>query len=155
MVHADACEAASQGVSQEFDVSEGSSTLFNRDTQAEIPNKQLNKGPCSTIAEVRSLNTTGSFDPEWVQQNILCLDGGGVRGYSALLILEELMSKIKDLEQGHIAPARSSFDELGYQPPIPQPISITEAYKSSNGRLRSKTKARQTLKVKPEESFYP
>ena len=46
-------------------------------------------------------------------------DGGGIRGYSTLLILKELMRKIADLECHHPEPATTSFHPLlpPYQPP--------------------------------------
>lgn len=52
----------------------------------------------------------------WDQKSILSLDGGGIRGYSSLLILRELMKAIGDLERNwHAGPAESSFHPL--QPP--------------------------------------
>lgn len=43
----------------------------------------------------------------------MSLDGGGIRGYSSLLILQHLMSKIEDLEKtwtGKEDPVESSFE---------------------------------------------
>lgn len=58
------------------------------------------------------------------------LDGGGIRGYSALLILEALMKEIGKLETGHSdGPATSSFHPL---PPDPSYAIDSESMKSQN-----------------------
>ncbi|ERF73763.1 hypothetical protein EPUS_08561 [Endocarpon pusillum Z07020] len=54
-------------------------------------------------------------DPQspWAEKTVLALDGGGIRGYSSLLILQHLMSKIEDLEKnwtGEEGPVESSFE---------------------------------------------
>lgn len=51
------------------------------------------------------------------QMYLTSLDGGGIRGYSALLILKALMKEIGELETGHSDPARSSFHPLSPAPP--------------------------------------
>lgn len=52
----------------------------------------------------------------WDQKSILSLDGGGIRGYSSLLILRELMKAIGEVERKWPCdPAESSFHPL--QPP--------------------------------------
>ncbi|MCJ1342317.1 hypothetical protein MMC31_000499, partial [Peltigera leucophlebia] len=49
----------------------------------------------------------------WDQKLILSLDGGGIRGYSSLLILRELMKAIGEIErEWHASPAESSFHPL-------------------------------------------
>lgn len=49
----------------------------------------------------------------WDQKSILSLDGGGIRGYSSLLILRELMKAIGEIERTwHSDPAESSFHPL-------------------------------------------
>ena len=49
----------------------------------------------------------------WDQKSILSLDGGGIRGYSSLLILRELMKAIGEFERNWPAsPAESSFHPL-------------------------------------------
>ena len=54
----------------------------------------------------------------WDQKTILSLDGGGIRGYSALLIIKELMSVIKRLEINHTDGAAPS----SYHPESPAPM---------------------------------
>ena len=46
------------------------------------------------------------------------LDGGGIRGYSALLIIRQLMRVIGKLESEHSEPAESSFHPLSPAPNI-------------------------------------
>lgn len=49
----------------------------------------------------------------WDQKSILSLDGGGIRGYSSLLILRALMKAIGEIERGWPSdPAESSFHPL-------------------------------------------
>lgn len=58
------------------------------------------------------------------------LDGGGIRGYSALLILEALMKEIGKLETSHpYDPARSSFHPLS---PAPEIATDSESVKSQD-----------------------
>ena len=53
----------------------------------------------------------------WDRKAILSLDGGGIRGYSALLILQELMNVIKKLEKSHPdGAAESSYHPLPWNP---------------------------------------
>ena len=47
-------------------------------------------------------------DEPWDRKNILTLDGGGVRGYSSLLILRALMEEIANVEQAENAEAKFS-----------------------------------------------
>jgi hypothetical protein len=51
---------------------------------------------------------TAEADSPWAQKTVLSLDGGGVRSYSSLLILERLMQKIEDIERVETPPASSS-----------------------------------------------
>ncbi|EMT67046.1 Calcium-independent phospholipase A2-gamma [Fusarium odoratissimum] len=44
----------------------------------------------------------------WAQKTILTFDGGGVRGYSSLLVLKRIMTRIRDIERNHEDPAPSS-----------------------------------------------
>lgn len=37
-------------------------------------------------------------DPDWKEKNLLSLDGGGIRGYWTLLVLERLMDEIREVE---------------------------------------------------------
>lgn len=49
---------------------------------------------------------------------LFCIDGGGIRGYSSLLIIKALMEKIAELESIHSDPALTSFHPLS---PLPSP----------------------------------
>jgi hypothetical protein len=82
---------------------------------------------------------SGSFQPDddeeeeeedegpWVKQSVLCFDGGGIWGYSSLLILAKLMREIRDLEMALIPAARTSSDS----PLIEGPISPRATERSS------------------------
>ncbi|KAL2045530.1 hypothetical protein N7G274_001958 [Stereocaulon virgatum] len=62
----------------------------------------------------------GTFDEDspWAKKTILCLDGGGVRGYSSLLILRALMKEIQTLERSEDPNAISS----AYSPLVNLPL---------------------------------
>ena len=117
--------------------------------------KSLKEGHYETFS---SLNSTGSSDPRWVcRQNILCLDGGGIRGYSTLLILDQLMTEIEKIEKSHREPAQSSF-----HPHIPQSLESAtlngEPVKTNKRRTTLRSKGPRLSLVespKPGESFYP
>ena len=47
-------------------------------------------------------------DEPWKKKNILTLDGGGIRGYSTLLLLRALMDEIGKVERAENSKARSS-----------------------------------------------
>ncbi|KAF7198457.1 Calcium-independent phospholipase A2-gamma [Pseudocercospora fuligena] len=47
----------------------------------------------------RGDSLTAKPEDPWARRTILSLDGGGIRGFPSLLILEELMNRIKSLEQ--------------------------------------------------------
>ena len=77
------------------------------------------------------------FDDEgpWARRTILSLDGGGVRGYSSLLILEQLMETIATLERSTDPEATSSaYSRLvdclpeTHLPPILNDTKPTERY---------------------------
>ncbi|CZR65628.1 uncharacterized protein PAC_15528 [Phialocephala subalpina] len=62
----------------------------------------------SNVANRNGRNTARSEEEDpWVPQYTLCLDGGGIRGMSTLLILRRLMDVIKEVEQT-INPAAAS-----------------------------------------------
>ena len=122
--------------------------------------KHISEGNYPTFA---SQNTTGSFDPHWVHQNILTLDGGGVRGYSSLLILQDLMDRIEKIEKSHSEPADSSFHSPNICTRIPRSatsvLNGAEPGEQAKRRLTipgmKKVKPPDPLNVKPDESFYP
>ena len=77
------------------------------------------------------------FDDEgpWAGKTILSLDGGSVRGYSSLLILEQLMETIANLERSTDPKATSSaYSPLGdclqetHLPPISNDTKSTKRY---------------------------
>lgn len=73
----------------------------------------------------KTLLTFGLFTPfiECCWLLIPCADGGGVRGYSSLLILRELMDQIKRLETREANPAESSAHPLQHRAREPlQPV---------------------------------
>ena len=81
--------------------------------------KELGKNPKQRRQSTHDTRYSVSFDDTvpWDRKAILSLDGGGIRGYSALLILQELMSVIKKLERNHPeGPAESSYHPLSWNP---------------------------------------
>ncbi|KAE8450481.1 hypothetical protein EG329_006211 [Mollisiaceae sp. DMI_Dod_QoI] len=60
------------------------------------------------------------YEHPWDRQCVLSLDGGGIRGYSSLIILRRLMTKVKELEtkdlEGDNRHAHSSFHPGKYIP---------------------------------------
>jgi hypothetical protein len=56
-----------------------------------------------------SLMAADEEDP-WARKTVLCLEGGGIRGYSSLLILRDLMKRIVKIEEAKTPAARTSFD---------------------------------------------
>lgn len=82
------------------------------------------------IRHSSTFDTTNSASFEatavWDQKAILSLDGGGIRGYSALLILQELMRVIGTIERNYACgpsrvdgPAESSYHPLTLLSPAP------------------------------------
>ncbi|KAI9797782.1 MAG: hypothetical protein M1833_005284 [Piccolia ochrophora] len=59
-------------------------------------------------------NASSQFEDteSWDRKTVLSLDGGGVRGYSSLLILQRLMQRIGELEREHEHPATTSYHPL-------------------------------------------
>lgn len=58
------------------------------------------------------------------------LDGGGIRGYSALLIIQALMRAIGTLESNHEDRAESSFHPLSPAPCIATDARSIDSYMS-------------------------
>src|SRR5947199_7725882 len=65
--------------------------------------ERLNTGPPETMSVI-----TAEADSPWAQKTVLSLDGGGVRSYSSLLILERLMHQIAKIERTENPAASSS-----------------------------------------------
>ncbi|KAL8839505.1 MAG: hypothetical protein Q9170_001728 [Blastenia crenularia] len=75
---------------------------------------------------------------EWEQQAVLSFDGGGIRGYGSLLILQDLMNKIGDEERRLDDLERkeektvSSFSPWPYKPVIPDIVHEPRSRRSSS-----------------------
>ncbi len=81
----------------------------------ESPNSNINNNgdpAASTSHSNTSSASQGCFDTSsiWFRKHILTLDGGGIRGYSALIILRALMKEIARIEAAHETPAMSSSE---------------------------------------------
>ena len=81
---------------------------------------QMNSNP--KRQETFGTENSESFEHSapWDQKAILSLDGGGIRGYSALLIIKQIMEAIKEIEMNYRAgsdgPADSSYHPLPSNP---------------------------------------
>ncbi|OXV06084.1 hypothetical protein Egran_06148, partial [Elaphomyces granulatus] len=73
----------------------------------------------------------------WARRHSLSFDGGGVRGYSSLLILQKLIAKIKDIEVKHSESATSSYHPELYNKPF------NSSRNSGNGNIVSSHQARE------------
>jgi Patatin-like phospholipase len=62
----------------------------------------------------------------------MCTDGGGIRGYSSLLIVRRLMTKIMHVEREHKDSAETSYHPLNYIPSRDNSIS-TEKLSNQDG----------------------
>ena len=84
----------------------------------------INRSPAYRTALSRAEAATSSSisfatddeDSPWAKKMILCLDGGGIRGYSSLLILKNLMTRIRELEQKPDSKAFASWDSPLIEP---------------------------------------
>jgi hypothetical protein len=73
-------------------------------------------GPTAT-SQYTPAKVTASFeDDTWSNKTVLCLDGGGVRGLSSLVILERLMEVIAACEQDTHPSATTSADSPLLEP---------------------------------------
>ncbi|OCL08373.1 FabD/lysophospholipase-like protein [Glonium stellatum] len=90
------------------------STRSNLSDQSDfVPSSPHHK---STGFSARS-KASSLVELQWDRQCVLSLDGGGIRGYSSLLILREIMLLVARKERRVAeAPAESSFHPLPYQP---------------------------------------
>lgn len=91
--------------------------------------------PVSQYAPTRA--TTSPEEDPWANKVVLCLDGGGVRGISSLMILEELMEVIAADEQGEDPPATSSADS-----PLLDSERVEDEMKRLSPRKTEKSKFR-------------
>jgi len=80
----------------------------------------LNDGssPFHTGPREGQVKRQGTLPPkQWRSQHLLSFDGGGIRGYSSLLILKELMTVVERIEKAEDASVESSYDPLPYISP--------------------------------------
>ena len=77
-----------------------------------------------------------------------CLDGGGIRGYGSLLILQDLMNKIGDEEKR--LDDGDGLSESSFAPCLYKPMMSTRTDKSRGGQERprsSSSRASQALEA--------
>ena len=67
-------------------------------------------------------------DSPWARKNILSLDGGGVRGYSSLLILKKIMEEVGKVER-ELNPEATSSSYSPMVDPLPQPATGAMDYR--------------------------
>ncbi|KAF7853605.1 uncharacterized protein EAF02_011910 [Botrytis sinoallii] len=86
------------------------STLFIPDASpTNQASRSMNHSPSS------STGRNGSTHNPWNKKYILTLDGGGVRGLSSLLIIQNLMALCNSFEQSQDQLVKSSFHPLPFQ----------------------------------------
>lgn len=61
---------------------------------------------------------------EWKRQAVISFDGGGIRGYGSLLILQDLMNKVGDLEKRLDEATESSFSPCDYKPTMVKSANV-------------------------------
>ncbi|KAK7180469.1 phosphorylase superfamily protein [Paraphaeosphaeria sporulosa] len=71
---------------------------------------------------------------DWQEQNILSLDGGGIRGYWTLLVLEKLMEYIGERER--LEEEQGSTADLHSFLPNPEPANVTQCNIDPNTSVR-------------------
>ncbi|KAF7185180.1 Calcium-independent phospholipase A2-gamma [Pseudocercospora fuligena] len=60
----------------------------------------------------RRYNSDSSAKSPWRRKIILSLDGGGIRGYASLKILERLMQKVERIEQSNESRHRAAYSQI-------------------------------------------
>ncbi|KAI1270847.1 acyl transferase/acyl hydrolase/lysophospholipase [Xylaria sp. FL0933] len=92
-------------------------------------------GPSTATKEVHIVGTSDQVAdraPEpWLTKVALSFDGGGVRGYWSLLVLQHLMQSIQGFEREHDASTMSSFH------PCEKPDNVTQLLDSNNLQNRA------------------
>ena len=74
-----------------------------------------------------SIATVDEESP-WARKNILTFDGGGVRGYSSLLILKKVMEEVARIER-ELNPEATSSAHSPMVQPVPQPAAEAMDYR--------------------------
>ncbi|KAH6633378.1 acyl transferase/acyl hydrolase/lysophospholipase [Boeremia exigua] len=81
----------------------------------------------------------GTFqDPSWNERNLLSLDGGGVRGYWSLLVLEKLMEAIGEEEHRQALEADEDVHNLHSFLPSELPPNVTQCPRPPRDQQPSK-----------------
>ncbi|TLD38810.1 FabD/lysophospholipase-like protein [Venturia nashicola] len=79
------------------------------------------------------------YEDPWDKQCVLSLDGGGIRGYSSLIILRELMEKVKTIEtrglSGRAKEDHSSYDPHTYIPCIHNTEGVNKTTGAQTGHM--------------------
>ncbi|KAL8721375.1 MAG: hypothetical protein Q9225_001922 [Loekoesia sp. 1 TL-2023] len=97
---------------------------------------------------------------EWDKQAIVSFDGGGVKTYASLLILQELMNKIGDLEkslnvlEGKDVTTASSFDPCPYKPTISRSQRASSGSSSTSDSCDYATVVPSCVNDLPNSSLY-
>ncbi|KAI4251291.1 MAG: hypothetical protein LQ352_004938 [Teloschistes flavicans] len=78
-----------------------------RTTQTDTEEEEEEEEEEDIVTADPSIATVDEDSP-WARKYILSLDGGGVRGYSSLLLLKRLMDEVADLEKQYNAQASTS-----------------------------------------------
>jgi len=103
-------------ISQEMELdSMNIETLKNRVVERSLLSSTRGKPIIDNAHQALNRDTTKSGN-QWARKILLTLDGGGVRGYSSLLILQEIMKEIVFIESMSEPSAMSSSHPLEFKP---------------------------------------
>ncbi|RAL64837.1 hypothetical protein DID88_001433 [Monilinia fructigena] len=108
-------DANSRGSSRSISLMATSTTTQNATplaTSTKEANGSISHSPSSSTGRGRSTISTNS---PWDKKYILTLDGGGMRGMSTLLIIQNLMALCNTFEQSQDPLVESSFHPLPFQ----------------------------------------
>ncbi|KAF2266787.1 FabD/lysophospholipase-like protein [Lojkania enalia] len=68
-------------------------------------------------SETEVSKASSKLEERWKRQTVLSFDGGGIRGYSSLLVLKEIMKEVEKIEKEKDATVDSSFHPEDYVTP--------------------------------------
>ncbi|KAL8777174.1 MAG: hypothetical protein Q9213_007975 [Squamulea squamosa] len=97
---------------------------------------------------------------EWTKQAVISFDGGGVRGYGSLLILQELMNKIGDEEkrldilEGKETITRSSFAPGSYRPINPTKRGALSQNSTNSRNISGSGTVSSSIEELPNSSLF-